>query len=85
MMEAVSRGSEFVLAVGLLMALVALVLGSLQTHKPDPKMALLVTLLENLPKDERELHSGGETRASSSPDEAAVAGPRKFSLLHLTW
>jgi hypothetical protein len=68
----------FFLAAGLLVALAALVCTLLRANRPYPKMTLLLTLLENSPKEEHEPHSGGASSGSSQLDEVPFAGPRSF-------
>jgi len=67
-----------ILAVALLVALAALVLGLLRSNKPDPKMALLLTLLRELPAEEE---TGPESEDKENPEprgNTTVSGSHIF-------
>jgi len=59
------RGADVVLMVALLVAVAALVLSLLRSNKPDPKMALLLALLHELPAEE---DTGSESEGEEIPE-----------------
>jgi len=78
MRGALFEDGGFLLAAGLLVALAVWLFTLLRTKRPDPKMALLLKLLENLPKDEQEPCSESESAKPSRHNEVTHAGPRSF-------
>lgn len=75
MIGALLEDGGFFLAAGLLVALAALLCMLLHTKRPDPKMALLLKLLENLPKDEQEPCIEAPSTKPSKHDEVNHVGP----------
>jgi hypothetical protein len=77
----VAERAEIVLGVGLILVLILVIFLLARRRKPDPKMALLLSLMETWPKDSEEqasqvvVHEEAEGSQEHSP-----LGPSSFTL-----
>ena len=77
----VTSTTEILLGVALLLFVVLVIVWMARSRKPDPKMALLLSLMEGMPRDA----DAGESKQGSREEEGATEehgplGPGGFTL-----
>jgi hypothetical protein len=77
----VTSTAEILLSVALLLFVVLVILRLARSRKPDPKMALLLSLMEGMPRDANagELPEGNG-KEESGTEEHGPLGPGGFTL-----